>query len=407
MTNQRLIYIANARLPTEKAHGFQICKMCEAFAQIGVEVQLWHPHRDQSDPKLQERPVLDYYGIRPIFQVKTLRNWAAFRLHPFLTKSKFMYFIFGQTLIWGLYAAIAARKEKADIYFTRDSTTAYWLTKLGLPTVYEAHAVPKRVQRRFLYRIARRRTLRLVVVLTSFIKKEFVKMGFPEEKVVVLADSVDLSSFADLPSREVCRGRLGLPLDRAIIGYVGRFHTLEMEKGIPELVQAMAHLRTLSGKEPLLLCVGGPMESVPFYLDLARRYGVPEINLRFVDRVPNAEVPLWIRAFDIALAPFPYTEHYAYFMSPLKLFEYLAAGVPVVATDLPSIREILEHGKNAWLVKPDDPLALAQGMHRLLENIDMAENLARQATRDVQSYTWTLRASEILMREQSSSLPLA
>lgn len=407
MTIQRLIYIANGRLPTEKAHGFQICKMCEAFAQNGVEVQLWHPHRDQSDPKLREQPVFDYYGIRPIFQVKTLRNWAAFQLQPFLTKSNFMYFIFGQTLIWGLYAAIAARKEKADIYFTRDSTIAYWLTRLGLPTVYEAHSVPKRMQRRFLYRIARQRTLRLVVVLTSFIKEEFVKMGFPDEKVVILPDSVDLSMFANLPSKEECRGRLGLPQDRAIIGYIGRFRTMEMEKGIPELVQAMAHLRSLNGKEPLLLCVGGPMESVPFYLDLARRYGVPDIKLRFVDRVPNREVPFWMRAFDIAVAPFPYTEHYAYFMSPLKLFEYLAAGVPVVATDLPSIREVLHHGKNAWLVKPDDPRALARGMHRMLDNNDMAEKLAQQATRDVQSYTWKRRASEILMREQRKNYPLA
>jgi glycosyltransferase involved in cell wall biosynthesis len=200
---------------------------------------------------------------------------------------------------------------------------------------------------------------------------------------------------------------LGLPQDRAIIGYIGRFRTMEMEKGIPELVQAMAHLRSVNGKEPLLLCVGGPLTTVPFYLDLALRCGIPSINLRFVDRVPNREVPFWMRAFDIAVAPFPYTEHYAYFMSPLKIFEYIAAGVPVVATDLPSIREVLHHGQNAWLVKPDDPRALAQGIHQILNYSDVAEKLTHQASRDVQSKTWRRRASEILRRGHSENLPLA
>ena len=75
-----LIYIANARLPTEKAHGYQICKMCEAFAKNGVEVQLWHPYRYQSDRKLREQSVFDYYGIRSSFKVKTLFNWDVVRL---------------------------------------------------------------------------------------------------------------------------------------------------------------------------------------------------------------------------------------------------------------------------------------------------------------------------------------
>lgn len=396
MTLDRLVYIANARLPTEKAHGYQICKMCEAFAHNGVAVRLLYPYRRQLNPGLRGQSVFACYGVPPVFEVRTLPNLDVVPLNLVIPDKVFMPVFFAHALLWGLYSVLAARREKADLYYTRDSAVAFWLVRLGLPTVYEVHVVPKRAQRGLLHRIARHPALRLVVVLTSFIKERVVEMGFPIEKVVVLPDGVDLSLFVDLPGREECRGCLGLPQDRLIIGYIGRFRTLEMEKGIPELVQAMAYLPSLNGKEPLLLCVGGPMDAVPAYLNLARRYGVPVHNLRFVDRVSNREVPFWIRTFDVAVAPFPNSEHYAYFMSPLKLFEYMAAGVPIVATDLPSLREVLRHGENAWLVEPGDPKALVKGISRLLHDVTLSSRIANQAQQAATKYTWKHRASTIL-----------
>lgn len=396
MSIRRLIYIANARLPTEKAHGYQICKMCEAFAESGAEVQLWHPYRHQPDGKLRAQSVFDFYGIRRLFQVKTFRTWDPVRLSSHIPERWFTRVFFANAVILGLYAALRARREKAEIFYTRDIATAYWLTKLGLPTAYEAHVVPKRAQRDLLRRIARSSALRLVVVLTSFIKEEFLKMGFPDENIAVLPDSVDLSLFADLPNKKECRERLGLPVDRLIVGYIGRFRTMDLEKGIPELVQAMTYFRSPNGKEPLLLCVGGPMDAVPAYLDLARRLGVNEAMLRFVDLVPNREVPFWMRACDVVTIPWGWTEFSAYYTSPLKLFEYLAAGVPIVASDLPSIREVLQHGENAWIVECGRPSALAEGIKAIVDNRRIADYLAKRASSDARRYTWLGRARAIL-----------
>ncbi|MEM1552341.1 MAG: glycosyltransferase [Candidatus Bathyarchaeia archaeon] len=393
-----LIYLANVRLPTEKAHGYQICKMCEAFALNGAKVKLFHPYRKQMDQKLIGQTVFDYYGIKPVFEVETLPNWDVVPLNLVIPDKWFVPIFFAHALFWGRYATLKVRREQADLYYTRDSEIAYWLVRFGLPTVYEGHVVPKRGQRWLLRQIAYHPALRMVVVLTSFIKQGLINMGIPEEKIVVLPDGVDLALFESLPSREECRRKLRLPLDHFIIGYIGRFRTLEMEKGIPELIEAMAYIPVIDGTRPLLLCVGGPMDAVPAYLDLARRIGLPEHRLKFVDRVPNTEVPYWIRACDIAVAPFPNTKHYAYFMSPLKLFEYMAAGVPIVATDLPSIREVLRHGENAWLVPPSDPKALAEGIRSLLENPDFAKALAARAKQDAQRYTWTQRTATILER---------
>lgn len=399
----KLLYLANARLPTEKAHGYQICKMCEAFAKNGVEVLLLHPDRHQPNNRLQTASVFDYYGITPTFNIQTLPNWDVVRLIKFIPDRAFALFFFTHAFLWGFYAAWVAGREKADLYYTRDSSVAFWLVRLGLPTVYEAHVVPKRGQRLLLRQLTQTSALQLVVVLTSFIKKEFVEMGFPAEKVIVQPDAVDLSLFADLPDKQECRKRLELPLDRPIIGYIGRFRTMEMEKGIPELVEAMAQLPPIDGKEPLLLCVGGPMEAVPSYLDIAHRLGVSEHRLQFVDRVPNNQVPLWMRACDVVTIPWQWTEFSAYFTSPMKLFEYMAAGVPIVASDLPSIREVLRHGENAWLVKPGDCKALTSGIETILGDRSTGQKFVENARLQVREYTWVVRTQKLLKFVQSSS----
>ena len=74
MKTKRLLYIVNARLPTEKAHGYQISKMCEAFAENGIESLLVHPYRYQSRPELFQQTVFDYYGVRRVFEISTLKN---------------------------------------------------------------------------------------------------------------------------------------------------------------------------------------------------------------------------------------------------------------------------------------------------------------------------------------------
>lgn len=303
---------------------------------------------------------------------------------------------FAHSLVWGAYAAWHVRSLRADAYYTRDIPVALSLVEMKLPTVLELHLVPRRVQRRLLERVVRHPALRLAVALTSFIRESLAEIGCPEQRILVLPDAVDLRLFDQAPSRAMARRQLGLPPDRPIVGYVGRFRTMDMEKGIPELIEAIAHLATPDGAEPLLLCVGGPMTLVPAYLDLARRHGIPESRLRFVDRVPNVEVPAWIRACDVVTIPWPRNEFSAYFTSPMKLFEYLAAGVPIVSSDLPSIREIVTHGDTAWLVEPGNPRALATGITRLLSDTTLGERLAARGRQLVERHTWADRARRVI-----------
>jgi glycosyltransferase involved in cell wall biosynthesis len=394
-TIKKLIYIANARLPTEKAHGFQIVKMCEAFVQNGVQVLLMHPFRYQPD-SLKGQSIFEYYSVPSIFETRTLSNIDVIRVERFLPRVLFTQLFFIHALLWGLHAALKARREGADLFYTRDIATAYGLLQLNLPTIYEAHVVPKRAQRVLLQNLAANPSLKLVVVLTGFIKKRFLEIGFSPDRIAVCPDGADLSLFSHLPGTRDCRRRLGLPEDRPIIGYIGRFRAMEMEKGIPELIQAMAYVRFVDEKEPLLLCVGGPMDPVKTYVELARRCGVLESSLRFVDHVPNREVSLWTRACDLVTIPWRWNEFSAYFTSPLKLFEYMAAGATIIASDLPSIREVVRHGEDAWLVEPENPTELGEGIKYLLQNGSLKKSLGDQARKSAEKYSWRQRVCGIL-----------
>src|SRR5687767_4770009 len=103
MKIEHIVYAANARLPTEKAHGYQICKMCEAFARTSMQVTLMHPYRHQVELALRGRSVFNYYGIDSIFRVQTLPNWDVVRLNLFIPNRFFAPFFFSHAFLYGLY----------------------------------------------------------------------------------------------------------------------------------------------------------------------------------------------------------------------------------------------------------------------------------------------------------------
>lgn len=391
-----LIYLVNARLPTEKAHGYQIIKMCEALALNGVEVALWHPFRYQTK-LVNSQNVFSFYGVQPIFKVKALANIDVGRWERFLPNSIFRYFFFGHVLIWGLYATLKAHREKANFYYTRDLVLAFWLTAFNLPTIYEEHIAPTESVRWLVWFLKKRPSLKLIVVVTSFLKKNFMTIGFSENKFLVAADAADLKLFGDQPPKKECRQKLNLPQEKFIIGYIGRFESYGKEKGVRELIKAAARLKKITNINFLLLCVGGPPAMIDNYRRLAIENGLTEAEIKFFDHQPVAQIPYWIKACDVVTIPLPWTEFSAYYTSPAKLFEYMAVGIPIIASDLPSLREVLNE-QNAFLTPPGNIEAMALAIKKIAENPKEAEKVAFQAQQDVKGYSWVARVRQILDR---------
>jgi len=114
-----------------------------------------------------------------------------------------------------------------------------------------------------------------------------------------------------------------------------------------------------------------------------------------ITQKPNKEIPFYLKAADVLVLPNKKGEDISEkYTSPLKMFEYMASKRPIVASDLPSIREIL-NDHNSIIMEPNDPQKLAEGIKEAL-NQDLSQKISQQAFSDVQSYTWEKRTKKIL-----------
>lgn len=373
----KIIYIANARLPTEKAHGFQICKMCESFAWTGYRVVLIIPRRFnwiKKDP-------FEYYEIERNFSVRKLPcldliPWDKYigHLGMWIETFTFNFFVFFYLLF-----------NKADIIYTREKLLLP-LALLKNNLVWECHAFPGHFS---VYSFFVKK-LRAVIVVTRKLKQLFLEKGVLGRKVLVAPDAVDLRVFDLNLSKERARKKLGLPLDKAIIGYFGRFRTMGMEKGVGYILRALAFLP----QEVIFLGAGGSRDDIDYYCAKAKKLKV-EQRVIFIERVGQNKLAQYQKACDALLMPFPHNQHYAFYMSPVKMFEHMAAKRPIVSSDLPSIRDILNK-ENAILVEPDNVSALVEAIRMVLENKKMAQEISAKAYQDVQEHTWQKRAERIL-----------
>jgi glycosyltransferase involved in cell wall biosynthesis len=355
-----VVFVANARLPTEKAHGQAIVKLCEAFAQLGASVELWHPRRRQADASLARQTVFEYYGVDPSYVVRQLPNLDVLRLETCVPGPVFARLFVCHEALWGLYASRLAARRPADLYVTRNVMVAWALARSGLPTVLDVHtALSRGLKSRVLRGLAALPSMRAFVALTEGNRQRLIQSGISADRIVKAPSAVDVRQYENLPSREECRSLHGLPADRLIVGYIGRFEAVGQEKGIDFLIRSFAVMKRRMPAPALLLCAGGPMHRVPHYLKVARDVGLGPDDVKFVDHVAARSVPTLIGSLDVATAPSPPTAFFAHLTSPLKLQEYAAAGVRIVTTDLPANREALNGVGGVAFATYGDPEAMA------------------------------------------------
>ena len=390
----RLLYVANARIPTEKAHGLQIMQNCEALARAGAEVTLRAPRRVNTR---ELRAVADpwaHYGVQRCFALQRLPcldlQWLVGERIALLRRGAFLLQVFSWLLA---LAATLLTGGEPDVYYTRDLPAAALLVLLrrGGRLAYEPHRISASGPGRWLQARVLRQAAALFPV-TGAMARRAEELGAKPEQICVAHDGIRAERFADMPSREEARRRIGWNGDRFVVGYVGRLQTMAMDKGVGNLTRAVAPLEDMA-----IALVGGPEESVTALRGLWRASGRSDDDFLAAGQVEPGAVPLYLAAFDVCAMPFPWTDHFAWYASPVKLFEYMSSGRPLVATDLPAVAEVLRHGEHALLVPPDDVAALRDALLRLQGDAALRQRLARNARAEVMGrYTWAHRARRIL-----------
>lgn len=368
----RIHYITNVRIPTTRAQGYAIVKMCEQFSLAGADVTLFIPSRRDSD-NLGEP--FSYYGIKHNFNIKTIAN-------PDLLSRTFL---FGKLLYWvDMISFLGAsfltiRPKKGDILYTRDYSM-FLLFSQKHSLCLELHDVPKSALI-FNYTIKK---VKLFFVLNRYIKDELVKRGVDASRIHIVPSGVDVELFSKSIPQAEAREKIGLPQERKIVLYSGQFYPW---KGVDVLAEAAKKL-----PEALFVFIGG---TDPDLGQLRKKYGDIH-NLMIESFKDRSLVPYYLYAADVLTVPFSaHAPIAALYTSPLKLFEYMATLRPVVASNLLSLKEVLNEN-NCFFAEHDNSDSLAVAIQEALCDESKSSRVARQAREDVRQYSWTKRAQNII-----------
>jgi len=227
-----------------------------------------------------------------------------------------------------------------------------------------------------------------VVVVSGPLRASLIAMGLPAAKIIVNPNGVDPCQFRpDLDGRAVrARWRLGSPAESVVLGFSGTFG---LWHGIPSLAAAIPQVLAARPAVRFLLVGDGPLRHL---VD-----GLGE-QVRCPGLVPHAEMPAYLAACDVLLSPHGrQADGGEFFGSPTKLFEYMAAGRPIVASAVGQIAEVLEDGQTALLVPPDDVPALVEAVVHLVDDAALRARLGAAArAQAVARHTWRQNADRLL-----------
>jgi glycosyltransferase involved in cell wall biosynthesis len=258
----------------------------------------------------------------------------------------------------------------------------FLLSFFGATSFYEMHDFPERSVKLYRFFLKKMRGL----VITNTWKRDRAKtvLGIPEEAMLVEQNAVSLQDFNVPIGKEEARKKLGLETTIPIVLYTGHLYGW---KGVDTLALSAKQV-----PEAQFIFVGGrEWDDLPAF---CQKYK-DTLNIRVTGHRPYQELALWQKAADILVLPNSGKEDISrFYTSPMKLFGYMASGRPIIASDLPSVREVVSD-QAALFVPPDDPDALHGAIKKVLADIALQEKLARGALVEVQNHTWTARASRI------------
>ncbi|ABK42698.1 glycosyl transferase, group 1 [Magnetococcus marinus MC-1] len=372
-------YVNSIDLPdNRRAHAMQMLKNGQAWSQCVEQFEfitnVWWHNRN----RLTVENMAAFYGLTHPF---TLIPYPLRRLEQ--SQYRWLRELYFQLAAW------RCKRKRVDLVYTRTYPLLAYTLKLGIPTVVETHSPPGRNEEAdAMLSLADHPNLVALTTISEPLAERYRAFGVPADKIMVLPDGVDLERFEPALTLAEARQQLGLPLNQSIATYVGHLYE---GRGIDTLLSA-----ALKQPKVLFLIVGGYAKDMERWQHRAAQMGLE--NVRFEGFVANERVPLYLWAGDVLVMPYGNACTTTEWMSPLKLFEYMAAGRPIIASDFPILREVLENGKNGLLVPPDDGEALAAAMDALLADAPRRQALGAAALHQVRPYSWVNRVEQVINR---------
>jgi glycosyltransferase involved in cell wall biosynthesis len=361
-----IAYITRARIPTEKAHGLQIAKMCEAYGSLGHDVELIVPFRKNT----VSDDVFTYYSLTPNFKFRTIfipDTIVYARWLPFLAYWLQAFFF--------IRALRKSAFPKDTLIMTRSFDIAYWYTKKGYRVVCEVHDFSSQ---KIWWHTFLLRHVHLLVCNSHGTEATLRRYGLM--RTLVAPNGVDLEAVKPKRTRATMRTQYGIPEDTYVAMYIG---ALEDWKGYKTLLNAAREMPWAQ-----VVIVGGEDHHIA---ELRRAY--PQVI--FAGQQPFRDVGDFQNMADVLIIPNDpsFTEVQAH-TSPIKLFTHMASKVPIIATDLPNIRSVIDSRGITFF--DGSEINLREKIMHLKSNVGTGSAQALVAEELVQKYTWGNRGKVIL-----------
>jgi glycosyltransferase involved in cell wall biosynthesis len=405
----KIAIIAPTEIPALRANTVQVMKMTQAFISNGHDARLvsplTHPHTTQKNHGGEEVNRYSWdelalqYGLQYRFPIEWIPARRYFRRYDY-----------------SLSAVRWARNWEADLIYTRLPQAAAIASQIKTRTILEVHDLPQgkmgtRLFRLFLQGGGAQRLVVITYALAEDLINTFqipqpkptyqdtnTKSTFSRKEFTLIApDGVDLERYDNLPSTSDARKTIMtntdfyLPKEDFIAGYTGHLYT---GRGTKMLLSLAEYLPQVT-----FLLVGGEPKQVKLFHEQIKHRGLKNVIL--TGFIPNAELPLYQAACDILLMPYQRRiaassgGDISRYLSPMKLFEYMACERAILSSDLPVLKEIISN-ENATLLPTDNINAWVDAIKNMMTNPAQRKKLATQARQDVQQYSWDARAERIL-----------
>jgi len=390
MLDQHIFYISPSIVPSRFANAIHVINMCQGLVQLGHKVTLCIATSLVDDKDVQ-KTLRKYYGVdlsNVIFTLVKIKHRRGVELVIAITA-------------FFSYMKLLFLKRTPNIIISRNLYGAFLLgVIMNRSVIYETHSPEYGVRKILQKRVLLSRNIQTVVISKALRNIITDTYDVYDDCIHVFHDAARSGyRFVDKLGRSKIQSNLlGDMIDLSkcnkVIGYFGHLYH---GRGI-EIIEGVAK----ENPHHIFLVYGGNQEEISFF----QKHNFSN-NLFFMGHVPPSDVNKWMSTMDVLLMPYQESVSIGLdgvdtskWMSPMKMFEYMSAGVPIISSDLPVIKEVLVHGQNSLLVKPNSIEEWSNAIQQLVDLPELEEMLGKNAYSDYKIYyTWKIRAEKMLALE--------
>jgi len=378
----KITYISDARIPSEMANSVSILNLCSTFSELGNEVNLLKRWRYQNR-NVNIDDVFDMYGLQTKFNIVDIPNLDLSVLDNKIPKLFLKPLNYINKRIWEYYASnFVTSNFNSDFIYMRNNMPYVLnnLVQLKKFIVLEFLDVP--VQRYFdIYKksIKNNKNLVLLAITSNLADKISEIFDVKRSNIFVSSTGVNRSMFDFSKSKRL--------KSKKTVMYIGSLHP---NRGVDNVILASKAI-----KNHEFIIIGGNKQEVN---NIKNKHNIfAHKNLSFFYHQNHSQISKFYEQSDILVLPMISKDiHTRLYASPNKLFEYLASGKPIIASNIESLKEILRDGINALFFNPEDSSDLIDKINILLKDQGLADRLSKNALEIVDNYTWKTKAQNIL-----------